>query len=171
MARTPTELFDELVDAAAQDRSRARELLAAHPDLIRSRGRFGETPLHFLAVEGFANAVRFLGEAGADVDAPNEAGVPPLMDAAILGNDQVVEVLLTLGANPNATSPTHDNVLHAAARSGNARLVSLLLDAGADARYRTDLDETVFDALPADGTGRASILKVLADYGVTEGAV
>jgi len=171
MARSPAELFDELVDAAAQDRLRAKELLAAHPDLIKSRGRFGETPLHFLAVEGFADAVRFLAEAGADVNAPNESGVPPLIDAAILGNDQVAEVLLTLGADPNAKSASFDNVLHAAARSGNARLVGLLLDAGADARYRTDLDETVFDALPADAAERASILKVLADHGVTEGAV
>jgi ankyrin repeat protein len=171
MARLPSELFDELVDAAAQDRSRAKELLSQHPELITSRGRFGETPLHFLAVEGFADAVRFLGESGADVNAPNESGETPLMSAAIIGNDQVAEVLLALGANPNATSPTLDNVLHAAAGSGNARLVGLLLDAGANPRYRTDLNETVFDALPADAPVRAQILKVLADHGVTEGAV
>src|SRR4051812_18270034 len=116
MARSPAELFDELVDAAAQDRPRAKELLAAHPELIRSRGRFGETPLHFLAVEGFADAVRFLGEAGADVNAPNDSGVPPLIVVAILGNDQVAEVLLALGADPNTQSATFDNVLHAAAR-------------------------------------------------------
>ena len=32
MPRLPNELFDELVDAAAQDHSRARRLLSEHPD-------------------------------------------------------------------------------------------------------------------------------------------
>jgi len=171
MPRLPNELFDELVDAAAQDHSRARRLLSEHPELLTARGRFGETPLHFLATEGFVEAVRFLGQLGADANLANESGHTPLMDAAIVGGDQMAEVLLALGANPNATSTSFDNVLHAAARSGNQRLVGLLLDAGANARYRTDLNETIFDALPADAKLRAPILKVLAEHGVTEGAV
>ena len=171
MVRVPTQLFDELVDAAAQDRPRARKLLSEHPELLTARGRFGETPLHFLATEGFVDAVSFLGEAGADVNLSNESGHTPLMDAAILGSERVAEALLALGANPNATSTTHDNVLHAAVGSGNARLVGLLLEAGANARYRTDLDETVFNALPADHTSRAAILKLLAEHGIVEGAV
>ncbi len=171
MPRIPHELFDELVDAAAIDRPRASRLLSQHPELLVARGRFGETPLHFLATEGFVEAVRFLGQLGADANLPNESGHTPLMDAAIAGSDKMAEVLLALGANPNATSTTHDNVLHAAAASGNEQLVGLLLDAGANARYRTDLDETIFDALPADAKLRARIVKVLAEHGVTEGAV
>jgi ankyrin repeat protein len=166
----PPQLFDELVDAAERDRSRARTLLQEHPEILSARGRFGETPLHFLAVEGFAEAVQFLAEAGADVNLPNDMGESPLLDVAALGNADVAAVLLRFGADPNAQSDTRDNVLHEAVQSGNARLVEILLEAGANGRYRTELDETVFDALPEDHDKRAEILRVLAEQGISNGA-
>ena len=170
MSSIPPQLFDELVDAAERDHPRARQLLIEHPGILSARGRFGETPLHFLAVEGFADAVRFLAESGADVNLPNDMGESPLLEVAALGNADVAAVLLRFGADPNAQSETRDNVLHAAVQAGNARLVEILLDAGANARYRTDLDETVFDALPDDSDKRAEVLRVLAERGISSGA-
>jgi hypothetical protein len=54
MAQSSQQLFDELVDAAVLDADRARRLLAAHPDVLAARSLFGETALHFLAVEGYS---------------------------------------------------------------------------------------------------------------------
>jgi ankyrin repeat protein len=166
MGNVPAAFIGEFIDAAVQDRERAAGMLSAHPDLIDARWIHGETPLHFLAVEGFTDAVRFLAERGANVNAVNEFGDAPLIDLAVLGLTDAAELLLSHGANPNASSATHDNVLACAVRSGNARLVARLLEAGANGRYLTDLGESVFDALPASEGERLSILAILAQHGI-----
>jgi ankyrin repeat protein len=159
-------LIGEFIDAVVQDPAKAAALLAEHPDLINARWIHDETVLHFLAVEGFADGVRFVAARGADIDAVNEFGDSALVDAAALGNDEIAETLLHHGANPNASSATRDNPLHCAVRSGHARLVESLLKAGANPRYLTDLGESVFDALDESPNEREAILAVLADYGV-----
>ena len=170
MTTLSTVLIGEFIDASVRDQARAAELLAAHPDLIDARWLHGETALHFLAVEGFTDAVRFLAERGADVNAVNEFGDPPLIDIAVLGHNDIADVLLRHGANPNARSDTRDPVLHCAVERGNDRLVALLLAAGVDARYRTDLDGSVFDAVPPSGDKRDRILALLAEHGVVPDA-
>ena len=97
MANLPKALVGEFIDAVVQDRERAARLLAAHPDLIEARWIHGETLLHFLAVEGFIDAVRFLAERGADVNAVNEFGDAPLIDIAALGIADAAGVLLCHG--------------------------------------------------------------------------
>lgn len=170
MGETSKQLVAEFLDAAVRDQPRARALLADHPELLTAPTLGDETPLHFLVVEGYVDAVRLLVEAGAEIDVVGDSGHTPLLDAAILGNADVAEILLAYGANPNATSHTHDNVLHAAVASGNPQLVDLLLRAGANPRYLTDLEETVFDALPEDPAKREELLQILARHGVTQGA-
>jgi ankyrin repeat protein len=160
------ELIGQFIDAAVKDRGRARQLLSAHPELLNARWIHNETVLHFLAVEGFADAVEFITGCGADVNAANEFGDAPLIDVAKLGNAQIVQSLLRHGADPNAPSVTYNNALDCAVRSGNAAIVRLLLAAGADARYVTDLGETVFDALPRRKTQREEILGLLAQHGI-----
>jgi len=167
MANLPKEIIGEFIDAVVQDRKRADTLLSIHPELIDARWIHGESLIHFLAVEGFTDGVRFLAERGADVNTVNKFGDAPLIDIAVLGLDDAAEVLLRYGANPNASSLTRDNPLHCAVRSGNARLVSLLLGAGADGRYLTDIGESVFDALPESANERESIVTILGEYGIT----
>jgi len=170
MTKRDKKLLAELVDAAVQDHAKARQLLKKHPDLVEaSFNDLNETPLHFLAVEGYAVGVRFLAEAGANVNCVNDFGDTPLADVACLGNHEVARILLTHGADPNAASSGHDNVLHAAVGSGNAALVDALLSAGAVGDYVTELEETVFDALPKRGAKRQSVLAVLRKHGLSGG--
>jgi len=159
-------LVGEFIDAVVKNPGKAAALLAAHPDLLNARWIHNETVLHFLAVEGFADGVKFLASRGADVNLVNEFGDPPLVDVAVLGYDGIAEILLRHGADPNASSATQDNALHAAACSGHARLVRTLLDAGANARYRTDLDELVFDAIDRAPRDREAMLTLLAEHGI-----
>ena len=166
MNNLPHALIGDFIDAVVQDPRKAAALLAEHPDLINARWIHDETVLHFLAVEGFAEGVRFLAARGADVDAVNEFGDSALVDVAALGLAEIAETLLRHGANPNAGSATRDNALHCAVRSGNARLVTVLLRAGANPRYLTDVGESVFDALDESPNEREDILAVLAEYGV-----
>ncbi len=55
------ELTADFIDAAAHDQPKARRLLEEHPGLRDARWIHDETVLHFLAVEGYDDAVRFLG--------------------------------------------------------------------------------------------------------------
>lgn len=137
----------EFIDAAVHDQVKARAMLTAEPELLTARWRLGETALHFLAVEGYVDAVRFLAEAGAEIDPVNKFGDTPLVDVATLGNADVAGVLLEFGADPNARSEAHGNVLHAAVGSGNAELLRALLTAGARSDYATELGETIWDAI------------------------
>ncbi len=130
-------------------------MLRDNPELRHAHWLHEEAVLHFLAVEGYADAVRFLVGLGFDPNTPNEFGDPPLIGVATLGNDEVADVLLAGGADPQATSLTRDNVLHCAIRSGNVRLVELLLAAGADLDYVTEIGETAYEVLPPDPNMRS----------------
>jgi ankyrin repeat protein len=166
MDNLPEVLIMQFIEAVANNRERASELLSAHPNLISARWMHDETIVHFLAVEGFPEAVTFLAEHGADLNAVNEFGDTPFIDVAVLGFNDIAEVLLRHGANPNAGSATRNNALDCAVRAGNSGLVAMLLEAGANARYLTDLGETVFDAIPKSDQHRKDILTVLAQHGI-----
>ena len=169
MTEPSPRLVGEFIDAVVEDGERARRLLSAQPELLNARWHLGETVLHFLAVEGYADGVRRLAEWGADVNLPNRLGDPPLLDCVLLGHEALVEVLLQHGADPNVASAAGDPPLHAAVRRGSARVVQQLLAAGADPRARSDLGETVFDALPARANHREAMLAIFARLGMQPG--
>jgi len=58
----------------------------------------GETALHYLAVENFADAVALLIELGADMNATNEFGRSALEDAMLVEAKETAEVLRRAGA-------------------------------------------------------------------------
>src|SRR5262247_2834731 len=101
MSRVPPsdELIGEFIDASVQDHDHARRMLSACPQLLDARWLHDETVLHFLAVEGFTEAVRFLAECGADVNAKNEFGDAALIDVVLLGNAEIAALLLRHGAD------------------------------------------------------------------------
>jgi ankyrin repeat protein len=164
MRRDP--LVGEFIDAAVQDPASARRMLQQHPAMLQGRWLHGESPLHFLAVEGYLEAVRLLAGLGFDVNAVNEFGDSVLMDVAALGNCQMAEILLAAGANPNVSSSTEDSPLHCAVREGNPRLVALLLEAGADGGCVSELGETILDVLPEETEPRRAVERVLGRYGL-----
>jgi len=114
MTKIDKKIVEQFIDAAVKDQKKAELLLKEYPDLLNARWVHDETIIHFLAVEFYTDAVRFLGRLGFDVNAVNEFGDPPLIDVSTIGNFEMAKVLLELGANPNATSETRDNVLHCA---------------------------------------------------------
>ncbi|HJZ75189.1 MAG TPA: ankyrin repeat domain-containing protein, partial [Vicinamibacterales bacterium] len=152
-------------------RTRAEAMLTDCPALLNARWIHDETVLHFLAIEGFSEGVRFLASRGADVNAVNKFGDTALVDIASLGLTEIADILLRHGADPNAHSQTSDNPLHTAARNGHADLVRCLLKAGANTQYRTAVGETLFDALAENPTGeRAELLAALNESGVRDPA-
>jgi hypothetical protein len=88
-------------------------MLTEHPELLNARWIHGETVLHFLAIEGFTEGVRFLAARGADVNAVNEFGDTALVDVGVLGLTEIADILLSHGASPDAQSEVRENPLHA----------------------------------------------------------
>lgn len=127
------ELIRGFITAVVEDPSRAEHLLRQDQSLVNARWMHDETVLHFLAIERFADAVRFLITHGADVNTVNEFGDSALVDVAAVSTNEIARMLLTAGADPNGpATPFRYCPLHNAARKGNAELVRLLLEAGAN---------------------------------------
>ena len=104
--------------------------------------RFGRTPLHWAAEQGYRNVVLTLLRAGACVDPRSERKSTPIMLAASKGHTEVVIVLLHHRAGESDLEPLHrhrsgvgpsrSTALHYAAAGGHVRVVKVLLDAGFD---------------------------------------
>jgi ankyrin repeat protein len=167
MSDLPQEFVGSSIDAVVKDPARADAMLTENPGLLNARWIHNETVLHFLAIEGFSDGVRFMVLRSADVNAIDEFGDTPLVNVAVLGRTEIADILLRHGADPNVQSGTQDNPLHAAARGGHADLVRRLLAAGADAQYRTGLGETVFDAVKENpNEEQKELMAALTEAGV-----
>jgi ankyrin repeat protein len=137
--------FCELTRAAIHDQKTAMAIIAENPRFLDLRNRSGETPLHYLAIEGCAEAVRFLASQGADVNSRDHSGSTPLMAAVSLGNSDMVRLLLGLGAEPNLQNQNGESALHICTcglRENAVPLARMLLEAGSDPRLSDGLDGT-----------------------------
>lgn len=131
MTAPDRELVGRFIDAVVDDPSTAETLLASHPELRDARWLHEETPLHFLAVEGFLDGVRWLAAHGFDVNTPNRFGETALVDVASMGKVEMVRLLLDSGADPNTSSQVHGTALLAAVNSTSLPTVQALVSAGA----------------------------------------
>jgi len=150
-----------LIDLAVRDQAAALRLLREHPELLQARYVHDETPLHYCAVKGLQDGVRFLARAGMPLDAPNAFGDTALVDVVTAGDLEMARLLLRLGADPNVSSRGRGSVLHIAAGRGEPALVAALLDAGARADAVTDRGERVRDAVLSSEPARTEVLKLL----------
>lgn len=131
MSKAKDPLVGEFIDAAVANPVLARDLLLKNPSLRNARWIHEETPLHFLAVEYYADAVRLLCELGFDVNTPNEFGDSPLIDVVSLKNHEIAEILLQAGANPNVRSKTSGSLLEIADFNNDKEMRLLLQRFGA----------------------------------------
>jgi ankyrin repeat protein len=122
-----------LVDAVRdQDKQAVEQLLKSRTD-VNAPEVDGTTALHWAANQNDAELVDRLIRAGANVNAANRYGVPPLVVAVAHGRaTSVVERLLKAGADPNRALKEGETALMAAARTGNVIVVKLLLAYGAE---------------------------------------
>ena len=110
-----------------------------------------------------AETAALLVKAGANVNAANRYGVPPLALACTNGNAAVVRLLLDAGADANATMKGGETVLMMAARSGSVDAVKALLVRGAkhDARERHGQTALMWAA----AEGHAAVVRALIEAG------
>ena len=124
------------------------------------------TPLFHASAKGFAEAVRVLVEAGADVNATKYVGRRPLHPAAEGGRTEVTRILLGAGADPNARERAGVTALQLAANRGHVEIVEMLIDAGADVDAQHEQDGMSPLHFAAAG-GHLEITNLLLDAGAT----
>lgn len=120
--------------------SRLSALIKGDPSLLTHRSSIGFLPLHWAAIGGSVDAVRFLIDAGAKVDdvssgkGPVTGAATPLHEACAFGRTEVARVLLDAGAdiegkvaNENGQTP-----LDIACWVANYDVAKLLVERGAN---------------------------------------
>lgn len=130
------------------------------------------TPLEEAARDGDLTRVRRLLDAGADPNAPGEAGDTPLYFAARgRGKERVAvaRLLISRGADVNRPSQC---ILHGPAYEGDAPMLRLLLESGADPDTASEqgiapLHEAIYCGWYAGFSGKREIVRLLLDHGAS----
>ncbi len=120
------------VAASRGDVDVVRCLVAAGADLNASDALYGSTPLHRAARGDHAGVIEVLLDAGAAVDARNEAGRTPLHVAAGFAGAEALGVLLDAGADVKATDDRSETALHRPVFFQHMRIIEMLLAHGLD---------------------------------------
>lgn len=149
------------------DLPRFRMLVSSAAD-ASAKDEQADTPLHYAAGAGSLDAMKFLVEKGADVNAQNAFGSTPLMLSAT--DLAKIKFLVDHGANVNVASRQGRTVAFLAAMSdSSAEIVRYLSGKGADLKARDAFGNTIL-AAAASGDDLDTI-KVLVDAGVDVNAV
>jgi ankyrin repeat protein len=146
----------------ANDLARLRTLIASPAD-ANARDEQGDFPLIYAAGVGSIEAMKFLVDRGADLDAQNAFGSTALMLSAT--DLAKVRLLVERGANVNLASKQGRTPLFIAAMSDeSAAIVKYLAGKGADLKARDAFGNTILTAA-ASGNDLNTIRAVL-DAGV-----
>ena len=96
-------------------------------------GAFTAMPIEMAVIQRDGPMVRALVSAGIDVNAFNDAGIPPITSAVLTNRIEVAKALITLGADVNVTDELSlTPLMHAALVDyGDTEMVQLLLASGA----------------------------------------
>ena len=104
--------------------------------VLKSRDGAGNTPLHYAASEGLAQAVSFLISIGAAPEARNADGQTPLHSAVRKDSPDCIRALVSAGADLSARDLTGATPLHSAVYWNARRSMEALVLAGADLNAR-----------------------------------
>jgi ankyrin repeat protein len=152
----------------ANDLVELRSLVAKGADVNVADPRGGSTPLMYAAAFGSVEAMTYLLDRNARVNAANASGATALMWAAT--DIDKVKLLLARGADAKAASERGRTALFLAARSdGTAPIVKMLIAAGADVNA---VDAASMSILHAAAAGNdTETIQLLVDAGTNVNAV
>jgi ankyrin repeat protein len=131
--------------AAAQrgDAAEVRRLARAAPGSLESRDGHGRTPLHVATFARRREAIRALGEAGANTAALERGRYDAVTIAAVADDEETLRLLLSLGASARLVTSVYDGTaLIAAAHLGHDGVVRQLIAAGAPLDHVNNLHWT-----------------------------
>lgn len=142
-------LFQAVRNTGAGSENIVRAALAAFGENLQEninvKDSDGHTALHIAAAHGLPRTIEQLLDAGASVDARNNAyDVTPLHSAAAAGKVENGRVLISRGAPIEAKTTRHysETPLHYAGYYGQDEFVKLLLESGANYKALSNRDTT-----------------------------
>ena len=115
----------------ARDLKKLSSIITGGVSVDTRSGQSGKTLLMIAAEVQNHEAVKFLIDKKADLEAPSKYfSKTVLFLAAYAGNQKAVDLLLKSGANPNALDDNSNNALREAILANNPKIVRMLIDAG-----------------------------------------
>lgn len=126
------------VAAAENDTNALAQAITGCMDINRAENSQGCTALHWAARFNRKDAVKYLVERGANINARNIMGMTPLHYAALRGHADMVELLIEKKAQVNVFDCQGLTPLHLAAQSGHALIIEILADSNADIEAKTN---------------------------------
>lgn len=131
------EVYDEFHDAAKNnDLKKIKRLLEANASLIDNPDRYKRTALHSAARYCAHDAVEYLTDKGADINAKDEQGNTPLHLASIFGYNEIAGLLAGKKADPDIRNDKGCTPLILAIQFSNLKTASILLNHHADINGR-----------------------------------
>lgn len=124
------------------------------------------SPLMYASYNGFADGVRLLVKAKADVNAANNHKVTALMYAADCGHTDIVDILIKANADVNAQDEDGRTALMYATDKGHAETADTLIKANADVNTRDNDSRTAL--MHATDKGYTDIAAMLRAAGANE---
>ena len=126
-------------------------------------GKGKRTPLHTAAYRDGAAVLKWLIDAGVDVNKQNSIGITALQYAAQEGHTRIVMDLIKAGADVNLAMEKGVTPLHQAAHKGHDGIVVALITAGADINKVTTHGKTALGY--AEQQKHEKIVKLLKHFG------
>jgi ankyrin repeat protein len=151
------------------DLAKVKALIAADPNQVFSRDKYGQTALHYAAVAGDSDLAELLLANHADVNAKEDHGLTPLHVAAAVGHTRVAELLLANHAEIDAKDSEGETPLARAAQHDSAEVAQLLLANNADVNTRDNRGLTPLH-LAAQSGHNASVARLLLARGANTDA-
>ena len=127
-------LFAGEIHEAAKDGDleKVKAIVMADRSRLTAQDKFGYTALNWAATRAKWDVVRYLVDAGADVNALGTDGCTSLHCAAMHSNVAIVGLLIKRGAIVDRKNVWGNTPLHMACQAGNERVATILIFQGAD---------------------------------------
>jgi hypothetical protein len=151
-------LATPLMQAALNGDINAMDSLLHAGAAVSEKNQTGFTALDYASrsiPDGNAEAVLFLLDHGADIEAAGEGGITPLMSSAAKGNSKLAAILLDRGADVNKVSPYGWTALAEAVLHRHEGAVNFLLRHGANPNAEIE-------------SGHHNLLKIAREKGNTK---
>lgn len=118
---------------------------------VNDESHRGRLPIHYAALSGSQQGVKYLLDNGSDINAVDNLGRQPLHLAVREDRTAMAEYLIKLGANIHAVINEGWTVLHYAATNNNLKLLDLFLKMGMDINTVDKNDMSVLHWAAKDG--------------------
>lgn len=141
-----------------------KALVEKDPELVSAKDKDGRTPLHWACRGVHLEAVKFLVDKGADVNAEDSNKVVPLHSLAVRNSAAAIAILVDNDADVDFKDYGGKTALHYAAMSNATDAVVILVKAGADLENIEDYGRTPL-ILSAREMGGPATIRVLLEAG------